>query len=191
MSADEVTLVANAQAGDTEAFGRLIKRHSPRIFQVAFRITRNEATADDVVQEASIRAYRKLDRFDGRAAFGTWLYRIAVNCAMDAMRKRQRNRETDPLDDATNARQPTTSDPGPQRLAMSREISTTIEAVLQGMTPMERTAFVLKHFEGRPLIEISEVMDIRVNAVKHAIFRAVQKLRSELGPLTRGHYETA
>ena len=191
MNADETSLVASARAGDTEAFGRLIKHHSPRIFQVAFRITRNEAAADDVVQEASIRAYRKLDRFDGRSAFGTWLYRIAVNCAMDTMRKRQRNRETDFLDEATDARQPATSDPGPQRLAMSREISTTIETVLGSMTSMERTAFVLKHFEGRPLIEISEVMDIRVNAVKHAIFRAVQKLRSELGPLTRGHYETA
>ncbi len=191
MSADEASLIASARAGDTEAFGRLIKRHSPRVFQVAFRITRNEAAADDVVQEASIRAYRKLDRFDERSAFGTWLHRIAVNCAMDAMRKRKRTRETTGLEGADDARQPASSEPGPQRLAMSREISATIDTVLESMTLMERTAFVLKHFEGRPLVEISQVMDIRVNAVKHAIFRAVKKLRSELGPLTRGQYETA
>lgn len=190
MSADEASLVASARTGDTEAFGRLIKRHIPRIFQVAYRITRNEAAADDVVQEASIRAFRKLDRFDGRSTFGTWLHRITVNCAMDAMRKRRRTPESHDLE-ATEASQPATSEPSPQRRVMSREISTTIETVLENMTSMERTAFVLKHFDGRSLVEISEVMNIRVNAVKHAIFRAVKKLRSELEPLTRGHYETA
>lgn len=191
MSAEDANLVARARAGDTEAFGRLIKQHSPRIFQVAFRITRDEASADDVVQEACLRAYRKLDRFDGRAAFGTWIYRIAVNCAMDAMRKRQRNRETAVLDATEASLSPPSTDPGPQRLAMSEEIGSRIDEVLEQMSPMERTAFVLKHFEGRPLVEIAEIMDTRVNAVKHAIFRAVQKLRDELAPLVRGNYETA
>ena len=191
MSAEEADLVESARAGDTEAFGRLIKRHGPRVCRVAYQITRNEASADDVVQEACLRAYRKLDRFDERSAFGTWLYRIAVNCAMDAMRKRQRNRETGELD-ALAKHQPTPSvDPGPQRLAMSGEIATRIEHVLDRMSPMERTAFVLKHYEGRPLVEIAEIMDTRGNAVKHAIFRAVQKLREELAPLVRGNYETA
>jgi RNA polymerase sigma-70 factor (ECF subfamily) len=191
MSAEEANLVASARAGDTEAFGRLIKQHSPRIFQVAFRITRDEASADDVVQEACLRAYRRLDRFDGRAAFGTWLYRIAVNCAMDAMRKRQRSREIAELDDASTSQSPPSMDPGPQRLAMSHEIAVRIDQVLERMSPMERTAFVLKHYEGRPLVEIAEIMDTRVNAAKHAIFRAVQKLRGELAPLVRGNYETA
>lgn len=191
MSAEEASLVDSARKGDTEAFGRLIKLHAPRTFQVAFRITRNEATADDVVQEASIRAYRKLDRFDGRAAFGTWLYRIAVNCAMDAMRRRQRSRETADLELATEAQQPASTDPGPQRLAMSHEISDRVDDILEAMSSMERTAFVLKHFEGRTLVEIADLMDTRVNGVKHAIFRAVQKLRAELGPLVRGNYETA
>ena len=191
MSVEDTSLVESARAGDAEAFGRLIKRHSPRVFQVAFRITRNEASADDVVQEACLRAYRKLDRFDGRAAFGTWLYRIAVNCAMDAMRKHSRNRETGELDAAAERHPAPSVDPGPQRLAMSGEIAGQIEHVLDRLSPMERTAFVLKHYEGRPLAEIAEIMDTRVNAVKHAIFRAVQKLRAELAPLVRGNYETA
>ena len=165
--------------------------HSPRVFQVAYRITRNEASADDVVQEACLRAYRKLDRFDGRAAFGTWLYRITVNCAMDAMRKHSRNRETGELDTVAEQRPTPSKEPGPQRLAMSGEIAGQIESVLERLSPMERTAFVLKHYEGRPLSEIAEIMDTRVNAVKHAVFRAVQKLRAELSPLVRGNYETA
>jgi len=191
MSAEEASLVASARTGDTEAFGRLITKHSPRVFQVAFRITRDEASADDVVQEACLRAYRKLDRFDGRAAFGTWLHRIAVNCAMDAMRKHQRSRETGELDAIVERQPKPSADPGPQRLAMSGEIAAQINQVLELMTPMERTAFVLKHHEGRPLAEIAQIMDTRVTAVKHAIFRAVQKLRTELAPLVRGNYETA
>ena len=191
MSTGEADLVRKAQAGDTEAFGRLVKQQSPKLFPVAYRLTGNEAIAEDVVQEAFIRAYTRLDRFDGRAAFGTWLYRITVNCAMDAMRKKKRNRELDELDTVLEERQPMTGEAGPQRLAMSREITEEIDRVLDTMTSMERTAFVLKHFEERSLAEIAETMDLGINAVKHAIFRAVKKLRTELAPLVRGNYETA
>ena len=191
MSAGDKELVRRAQGGDTEAFGRLVKQHSAMLFQVAFRLTGNEANAEDVVQDAFVRAYRKLDRFDGRSAFGTWLYRITVNCSMDAMRKKQRNRESTDLEPVLEQKQPSTHDPSPQRLAMSREISEQVTSVLEQLSAMERTAFLLKHHEGRSLIEISEIMDLRVNAVKHAIFRAVKKLRAELAPLVRGNYETA
>jgi RNA polymerase sigma-70 factor (ECF subfamily) len=191
MSAGEQELVTRAQSGDTEAFGRLVKQHSAKLFQVAFRLTGNEASAEDVVQEAFIRAYSKLDRFDGRSAFGTWLYRITVNCSMDAMRKKRRSKESADLEPVLEERQPSATDPGPQRLALSREISAQVAAVLAELTSMERTAFVLKHYEGRSLNEIAEIMDLQINAVKHAIFRAVKKLRAELAPLVRGNYETA
>lgn len=187
----EAELVRRAQAGDTEAFGRLVKRSSPKIFQVAYRLTGNEALAEDVVQEAFIRAYTKLGRFDGRSAFSTWLYRITVNCSMDAMRKKQRNREQGDLETVIETRQPSTSEVGPHRQALSREITQQIDQVLDTMSSMERTAFILKHFEERSLVEIAEIMDVGVNAVKHAIFRAVKKLRVELAPLVRGNYETA
>ena len=191
MSNGEAELVRRAQAGDTEAFGRLVKRSSPKIFQVAYRLTGNEALAEDVVQEAFIRAYTKLGRFDGRSAFSTWLYRITVNCSMDAMRKKQRNREQGDLETVIETRQPSTSEVGPHRQALSREITQQIDQVLDTMSSMERTAFILKHFEERSLVEIAEIMDVGVNAVKHAIFRAVKKLRVELAPLVRGNYETA
>lgn len=191
MSSGEIDLVHKAQDGDTEAFGRLVKQNSSKLFQVAYRLTGNEATAEDAVQEAFIRAFRKLDRFDGRSAFGTWLYRITVNCSMDAMRKKKRSRESGELEPLLEQQQPPAADPGPQRLALSREISDQVARVLEQMSTMERTAFLLKHSEGRSLVEISEIMGIRINAVKHAIFRAVQKLRAELAPLVRGNYETA
>jgi RNA polymerase sigma-70 factor (ECF subfamily) len=120
-----------------------------------------------------------------------WLYRITINCSMDAMRKKKRSRESAELEPVLEQQQPSTDDPGPQRLALSQEISGQVAVVLDGLTTMERTAFLLKHYEGRSLKEIAEIMDLRVNAVKHAIFRAVKKLRAELAPLVRGNYETA
>lgn len=191
MSAGELELVRRAQGGDTEAFGRLVRQNSAMLFQVAFRLTGNEANAEDIVQEAFVRAFRKLDRFDGRSKFGTWLYRITVNCSMDAMRKTQRSKETTDLEPVLERQQPSASDPNPERIALSREISTQVAEVLDQLSAMERTAFLLKHCEGRSLVEISEIMDLRVNAVKHAIFRAVKKLRAELAPFVRGNYETA
>lgn len=191
MSTAEDALVERARAGDTTAFGELVQAHSGKLFQVAYRLVGNEAGADDVVQEAFIKAYRKLDRFDGKAAFGTWMYRITVNCAMDEMRRRGRRREESDLDSVLSMGQASAEEPDPHRVALSREIGERIDEVLSDLSAMERTAFVLKHCEGRSLKEISEVMDLRVNSVKHAIFRAVRRLRSELEPLVRRSYETA
>lgn len=191
MSFGEAELVRRARGGDTEAFGELVTEHAGKLFQVAYRLTGDEASADDVVQEALLKAYRKLDRFDGRAAFSTWLYRITVNCSMDALRRVGRRRENGDVETVIEAGYHPATEPDPHRVALSHEIGERLEAVLEELSTMERTAFVLKHCEGRSLREISELMDIRVNAVKHAIFRAVRKLRSELEPLVRGNYETA
>src|SRR4029077_1718993 len=81
-------VLARARQGDSEAFRALVEQHSRSVFQLAFRMTRNEQDAEDVVQECFLRAYRQLGRFEARADFGTWLYRIAANCAVDMMRTR-------------------------------------------------------------------------------------------------------
>jgi RNA polymerase sigma factor (sigma-70 family) len=85
-----VALVGAAKAGDAAAFRELVERHGGRVFQVAYRITGNEQDAEDAVQETFLRAYRQIGRFDGNSSFGTWLYRIAANCALDAIRVRGR-----------------------------------------------------------------------------------------------------
>ena len=93
-SDDDTETVAQARAGDADAFRRLVERHSRNVFRLAYRMTRNEHDAEDVVQEAFLKAYRSLDRFEERSHFGSWIYRIAANCAYDSLRARERRQES-------------------------------------------------------------------------------------------------
>src|SRR2546428_2315880 len=93
MEGMDAATVARARAGDGDAFRALVERHSRSIFRLAYRMTGNEHDAEDVVQETFLRAYRRLNRFQSRSDFGTWLYRIAVNCALDLMRGRRKHQE--------------------------------------------------------------------------------------------------
>src|SRR2546429_5323973 len=90
MECSDETAVARARAGDRDAFQVLVERHSRPLFSLAFRMTGNEQDAEDVVQETLLRAYRKIEKFDERASFRTWLYRITVNCSLDLVRARKR-----------------------------------------------------------------------------------------------------
>src|SRR5712691_6552669 len=91
MEMTDVAAVSRAREGDPDAFRLLVERHSRAIFRVAYRMTGNEHDADDVVQEAFLRAYRQIDRFEERANFSTWLHRIAINCSLDLLRARRRH----------------------------------------------------------------------------------------------------
>lgn len=177
MEPDDEALVQNAQQGDADAFRELVERHSNRVFRLCWRITGDEASAEDAVQETFLRVYRSLHRFDARSRFGTWLHRIAVNTAVEIMRKRRPEthlEEPEPL--------PST-EPGPERAALSQEVQRSVRTALGELSPMERTAFVLRHFEGRPIAEICRHLGLRESAGKQAIFRAVRKLRRALEPL--------
>jgi RNA polymerase sigma-70 factor (ECF subfamily) len=184
---EDAAAVAGARAGDKEAFRLLVERHSHALFRLAYRMTGNEHDAEDVVQEALVKAYRSLDRFEDRSSVGSWLYRITANCAYDALRAKQRRGrligDGDPDDDVPEA--PSTN-PGPERLAASSEIRQRVDVALARMSVRERSAFVLRHFEGRPLNEIGESLGMDLNATKQSILRAVRKVRLMLGPLTDG-----
>ena len=91
MEGNDAAAVAQVLAGDEGAYRMLVERHSRSIFRLAYRMTANEQDAEDVVQETFLRAYRQLKRFESRSNFGTWLYRIAVNCSLDLIRKRRRH----------------------------------------------------------------------------------------------------
>ena len=173
-------------SGDKEAYGALVVRHSHSLFRVAFRITGNEADAEDVVQEAFLRGYRKLESFESRSDFGTWIYRIAVHCALERIKSSRANEasrlaeETDPeLDDVQVADLAA----GPDRLLLSGEIGALQQTAMQSLTPTERTAFVLRHMEDCSTEEIGAALGIAPNAAKQAVFRAVQKMRRRLAPL--------
>jgi RNA polymerase sigma-70 factor (ECF subfamily) len=183
---EAATALARARHGDPDAFRTLVERHSRRVFQLAFRITGNEQDAEDVVQESFLRAYRQLGRFEARANFGTWLYRIVANCAVDLMRtkwhrKDQHSRETGDGWMETTA----TEFPGPERLAESAEIHRRVATALDGLSPLERAAFTLRHYEGRSIDEIGTALNLGTSAAKHSVFRAVKKLRLALEPFRK------
>jgi RNA polymerase sigma-70 factor (ECF subfamily) len=187
-ASDAPAVLARARQGDSDAFRALVERHSRSAFRLAFRMTGNEQDAEDVVQESFLRAYRHLGRFEARADFGTWLYRIVANCAIELIRSKQSRRQRarmEPLEDLTVA--PATSEPGPDRLAESAAIERRVAAALDGLSALERAAFTLRHYEGRTIDEISRTLRLGTSAAKHAVFRAVKKLRVELKELgTRG-----
>src|SRR5216110_849005 len=119
---ESAAVLARAQQGDGEAFRTLVERHSRSVFRLAFRMTGNEQDAEDVVQESFLRAYRQLGRFESRANFGTWLYRIVANCSVDLMRAKQARHDQargESLDAA--AEMPAAQTPGPERLARSAD----------------------------------------------------------------------
>jgi RNA polymerase sigma-70 factor (ECF subfamily) len=186
MEWSDETAVARARAGDADAFRVLVERHSNPLFRLAFRMTGNEQDAEDVVQETLLRAYRRLAKFDERASFRTWLYRITVNCSLDLVRARKRRSEQsgaanpemdDPLESLT------ATAPTPDRMAMSEEARSRIAEAMEELSVSEKTAFVLRHYEGMCIDEVSRVLGCRPGAARHSVFRAVQKLRRALEPL--------
>ncbi|HSE64757.1 MAG TPA: RNA polymerase sigma factor [Thermoanaerobaculia bacterium] len=169
----------------SDSFRALVEEHSPMVFRVAYRMTGSEEDAEDVVQESFLKAHRSFARFDARSSFGTWIYRIAVNCAIDLIRRRRqaaapsRRMADDDLDPVENL---ASNAPPPDRDALSGQIHRSVAAALTRLSPLERAAFVLRHLEGMPIEGIASVLQSRPNAVKQTVFRAVQKLRRELAP---------
>ncbi len=173
--------------GDSDAFRLLVERHSRTVFRVAYRMTGNEHDADDVVQETFLRVYRQLENFESRANFTTWLHRIAINCSVDLLRTRvrhDRHRSNDSEEALMNG-EVATDQPHAERLLLSSEVQRHVSAALETLSGNERTAFVLRHFEGMSIEEIGSVLGTRVSATKNTIFRAVRKLRDQLEPLVR------
>src|ERR1700731_1504672 len=151
MDASEATAVlAHARQGDSEAFRVLVERHSRSVFRLAYRMTGNQQDAEDVVQESFLRAYKQLGKFDKRASFGTWLYRIAANCSLDMMRARKRRSEHVTSGNEDGAEEVVLSlpslDPTPERMALSGEVRQRVLEAMNDLSATERTAFVLRHF---------------------------------------------
>jgi RNA polymerase sigma-70 factor, ECF subfamily len=189
MEPTDRTYVARARAGDGDAYRVLVERHGRALFRLAFRMTGNQQDAEDVVQESFLRAYRQLSKFDERASFGTWLYRIAANCSLDLVRSRKRRSEHQALagEPLAEAEDPVLAlpshEPTPERAALSSEVRDRLEEAMNELSATERTAFVLRHFEGMRIEEVSRVLECQPGAAKHSVFRAVQKLRRALEPV--------
>jgi RNA polymerase sigma-70 factor (ECF subfamily) len=187
--------VERTLAGEREAYRVLVERHSRNVYRLAYRMTGNRHDAEEVVQEAFLRAYQKLRQFSGQANFGTWVYRIAANYAIDRMRQRasedsRRQLPSRPVEEGLEV-DPVAivSDPAPspERLAQSAQLAARMKQALDLLTPAERTAIVMRHWEGCPIDEIAAVLKSSTNATKNTVFRAVAKLRKALEPFSEAH----
>ena len=184
MQLEDAAAVARAAAGDEDAFRELVERHSRSVYRLAYRMTGSAVDAEDVVQDTFVRAYRQLAKFEARSNFGTWLYRIGFNCAIDHLRSRPRLETAEPPEMLAERPKPPTG-PALDDLVYATEIGGRVQAALSGLTSQERAAFLLRHYEGCSIGEICGALGLRTNAAKHSIFRAVKKMRVALGPFVK------
>ena len=184
MHLEDAATVAKAIAGDQDAFRELVERHSRSVFRLAYRMTGSAVDAEDVVQDTFVRAYRQLARFEARSNFGTWLYRIGFNCAIDHLRGRPQ-RENAKSPEVLDRLAPAASGPSTEDLVFAGQIGERVQAALNDLSEQERAAFLMRHYHGCSIDEICSALGLRTNAAKHSIFRAVKKMRVALGPFVK------
>ncbi|PBB37032.1 RNA polymerase sigma factor [Mesorhizobium sp. WSM3868] len=190
--AGEMTLVHRALARDPGAFRLIIKTHNQRLYRIARGVVRNDAEAEDIVQEAYMRAFASLDSFRGDASLSTWLSRIVINEALGRLRKRKRIVAMPENPDAQIIRFPLNSNdlnPGddPERTMAQRQILGLVERATDSLPDVYRTVFVARVIEGLSIEETADLLGIRPETVKTRLHRAralVRKaLDDEIGPV--------
>jgi RNA polymerase sigma-70 factor (ECF subfamily) len=176
-------LAEAARDGNADAFGVLVRRHQRRVFRLAVHLLRNAAEAEDVTQETFVRAYRALDRFDGRSEPFTWIYRIAVNLALNAIRARRPARRATPLDDPRIEgllvdRRSRHGDPA--HMAADRQLALALCDGIDGLSETLRTTLVLVSIDGLSHAEAAEVLGCPEGTVAWRVHEARKKLRAYL-----------
>lgn len=185
MGNTEQDAIRRILAGDRDAFRVLMDRHLPVVLRMTYRVTGNAVDAEEAAQEAFLLAYKNLSSFREQSAFGTWAYRIAMNCSLNLVERRSRDLSWDalPIESGTPTENFAVSPrPSPEAAVLQSEAVRRREHAMLTLTPMERTAFILRHMEDQPIQVIAEALGVPANSAKQAIFRAVAKLRRELGP---------
>ncbi len=176
-------LVRRAQGEDKEAFGELVRRHQHRVFAVAGGILRRREDVEDIAQQVFVKAYFSLKRFDQRAAFSTWLYKITVNECWDLLRKKKVRPLVYEADlSEEQARQVITSgEKGNRGPDISEKIEARehVERLLEGLDERDRLMLILKEVEGFSIEEIAKVLDLNGNTVKVRLFRARRRVVSQ------------
>jgi RNA polymerase sigma-70 factor (ECF subfamily) len=182
---DEAALVARAKAGDDEAFSELVNHYERRIFRTARNITQNDEDAEDVLQEAFLKAYSNLDNFQGNSKFYTWLVRITVNEALMKLRKRKTDRSVsldEQLDtgEDTVIREIAVWDGTPEQRYSQEEIREILDREIASLEPIYRSVFQLRDVDELSTEETAEALGISIPAVKSRLLRARLQLREKL-----------
>jgi RNA polymerase sigma-70 factor (ECF subfamily) len=179
----DVALVARARTGDVQAFEKLVNQYDRQVFRIAQHITQNREDAQDVVQDAFLKAYQKLDQFQGNSKFYTWLVRIAVNEAL--MRKRRTGKMVSIDEDIQTEEGSVPRDlaewrPNPEQQYGQSELAEILRKTINGLPPGFRVVFVLRDVEGLSTEETAETLGLSIPAVKSRLLRARLQLRERL-----------
>ena len=182
---DELALVEAAKKGDIAAFEELVKRYDRNVFRIAQHITQNREDAEDVVQDAFLKAYGNLAQFQGQSKFYTWLVRIAVNEALMKLRRRRPERTVSldqdvETDEDTIPREVADWSPNPEQQYNQAELRDLLQKTIQGLPAGFRTVFVLRDVEGLSTEETAEALGLSIPAVKSRLLRARLQLRERL-----------
>jgi RNA polymerase sigma-70 factor, ECF subfamily len=184
---DDKSLVQACRAGQTEAFGVLVRRYQDRLYPTIVRLLGSPEDAQDVLQDSFVRAFEKLDQFHGESSFYTWIYRIAVNLALSEYRKHHHRGNNRRFDLATQGLAVDPTDESPETdpvLALERvERELIVQAALNELGPEHRAVVVLKDFDGRRYEEISILLNIPIGTVRSRLHRARTELRDRLRSL--------
>jgi RNA polymerase sigma-70 factor (ECF subfamily) len=174
---EEAQLISRAQQGDREAFGELVRHYYPGVVGVVYRMTGDPALAEDAAQQAFLQAWLHLPSYQPRRPLRSWLYRIAVNAALDALR-RQRQADPQAMDDLAMA------DPSqqPERQTEEGERAALVQEAILALPPASRAVLVLREYEGLSYREIAAALDIQIGTVMSRLNYARGALRSRLAP---------
>ena len=184
-ASEELQLVQAAKRGDISAFEQLVKRYDRNVFRIAQHITQNREDAEDVVQDAFLKAYQNLKQFQGNSKFYTWLVRIAVNEALMKLRKRKSSKtvsmdEDVETEDGSVPREIADWSPNPEQLFKQSELNEILTKTIQGLPAGFRTVFVLRDVEGLSTEETADMLGLSIPAVKSRLLRARLQLRDRL-----------
>ena len=192
---DDIQLIDDALEGDSEAFGQLVLKYQDRLFNTMMHVVRSREEAEDVVQEAFVQAFVKLDSFQCASAFYTWLYRIAVNLALSKRRRKRsrskRSRSTMSLDQVReqSGSEPADRQAGPEGVALRHEQIERLWAALDRLPHPAREILVLRELEGCRYETIGEILQLPVGTVRSRLFRARLQLRACLQDMLSGGSE--
>ncbi len=177
--ADE-EIVSHILAGEIDLFAIIMRRYNARLYRVTFSILRDEAEAEDAMEEAYVRAYQHLDQFAGLAKFSTWLTRIAVNEALARKRHSRRHESLDDTDEEHSGRELVCPAPNPEQVFARREVATSLESAILALPENYRLVFVVREVHELSVAETAECLGLSEENVKIRLYRARAALRRQL-----------
>ncbi len=178
---DDASLIAATLAGDSSAFGRLVQLYQDRLYNSLLRVLGSADDAADIVQDAFVQAYTKLESFRGGSAFYTWLYRIAFNLAMSHMRRQHKESSLDLMKSLLGS-EPTDGQPTAETGVIQQERAELVHSALAELSFEHRQILVLREIDGCHYDEIAEILDLPVGTVRSRLFRARLEMRDLLTP---------